>query len=262
MYKRAIYRVLLFPILLLGGISPVFSQDDGIPPRPKQQTAVYDYADILTAQEEAALKNKLIHYADTTSTQIVVVSIPSLEGRNINFFAANWAHKWGIGQKGKGNGVLILLAEKDRKISIQVGYGMEHLLTDAMSRRIIERDMIPHFREGDYYAGLDAGTTAVMRVMSGEYENDQAGGEEGSIIPFLVIFIFIVILMIIITRNGGSGGGGRNVIIDDSPVIILGRGGRTGGFGGGFGGGGFGGGGFSGGFGGGGFGGGGASGSW
>jgi uncharacterized protein len=240
--------------------------DDGIPPVPGLQTAVYDSADLLSEAQENALKEKLINYADSTSTQIVVVSIPSLEGRNINYYAAQWAHKWGIGQKGKDNGVLILVAKNDRKLAIQVGYGMEHLLTDAMSRRIIELVIIPHFKQEDYYGGLDAGTTAIMEVMAGEYKAEEDNGQQDSLIPVLIILLFIIIFIIILSRNHRNGGGGRSILIDDSPVIILHRGGR-GGFGGGgvFGGGGsggFGGGGFGGGFGGGGFGGGGASGGW
>jgi len=163
---------------------------------------------------------------------------------------------------------LILIAKNDRKLAIQVGYGMEHLLTDAMSRRIIELVIVPHFKQGDYYGGLDAGTTAIMEVMAGEYRSDD-NDKEDSIDPMLImlLFIFIIIFLIILSRNRGDRGnrGGRSILDNDSPVIILHRGGR-GGFGGGgiFGGGsgGFGGGGFGGGFGGGGFGGGGASGGW
>lgn len=261
--RKIVLALWLFPLLWLQAQN---AEDDGIPPVPALQTAVYDKADMLTPAQENALKEKLIRYADSTSTQIVIVTIPSLEGRNINFFAAQWAHKWGIGQKGKDNGVLILVAKKDRKLAIQVGYGMEHLLTDAMSRRIIELVIVPYFKQGDYYGGLDAGTSAIIKVMAGEYTNDNpAGGDgENDWVPLLVFILFFIIFLIIIIRNkggGSSGSGGREVIFGEPPVIILHRGGR-GGFGGFGGGGSFGGGGFGGGFGGGGFGGGGASGGW
>lgn len=236
---------------------------DYLPEKPTLATSVYDGAHLLNASQKATLEQKLINYADTTSTQIVVATINSLEGRNINFYAAQWAHKWGIGQTGKDNGVLFLIAKDDRKMSIQVGYGMEHLLTDAVSRRIIELVIAPHFKNGDYYLGMDAGTTSMMEVMSGEYtEKYKAkGGSTFPMILFIIIFIIFIIIIFKSKKNTGRGGGYQS----GTGPIILSRGGRSGGFGsGGFGSGGgsFGGGGFSGGFGGGGFGGGGASGGW
>jgi uncharacterized protein len=236
-----------------------FSQD-ALPDKPKEETSVYDKAHLLTDAQKIQLKQKLINYADTTSTQIVVVTIKSLEGHNINLYAAEWAHKWGIGQEGKDNGLLFLIAKEDRKMSIQVGYGLEHLLTDAISRRIIELVIAPHFKEGNYYAGIDAGTTSMMEVLSGEYVNDVSAD---SFPVFWIVFIsFIIIILFIVFSEGKSGGN-----YTSSGPIVLDGGGRSGGFttggfsggsGGSFGGGG----GFSGGFGGGGFGGGGASGGW
>ena len=236
-------------------------QGQNLPDKPKKETSLYDAAGLLTVEQQLSLEQKLIDYADSTSTQIVVVTIKSLEGRQINLFAAEWAHKWGIGQKDKDNGLLFLIAKEDRKMSIQVGYGLEHLLTDAMSRRIIETIIAPYFKQGDYYRGIDAGTTVMMRVLSGEYVNDKEE-ESGSSIPFFVFLIIFLLIFILIIRSGKSSGGGGYRSSGTGPIIL---GGGSGGFGsGGFGGGGgsFGGGGFSGGFGGGGFGGGGASGGW
>ncbi len=238
---------------------------DYLPAKPTIPTSVYDGAGLLSSHEKTALEQKLINYADTTSTQIVVATIKSLEDRDINLYAAQWAHKWGIGQADKDNGVLFLVAQEDRKMAIQVGYGLEHLLTDAMSRRIIELVIAPHFKLGDYYSGIDEGTTAMIEVLAGEYENDTVSSESRafSIILFLVIFIIVIIILTKANKNSGRGGKGYKTY--GTGPIILSSGGRSGGFGtGGFGGGGgsFGGGGFSGGFGGGGFGGGGASGGW
>ena len=246
-----------------------------IPEKPKFQTSIYDdYIQLLTPSEKKALERKLIQYSDTTSTQIVVAIISSTDGENINYLGAQWAHSWGIGQAKEDNGVFILLAKNDRKIAISTGYGVEHLLTDAMSRRIIERDIIPYFKQNDYYGGLNRGADAIFEVLTGEYQGSRKTESKGSsAIPFLMI-IFIIIIVIIISRSknnrGGKGGGKRkNRSIGSSllDAIILSHAGRRG-FGsgsGGFGsssGGGFGGGGFGGGFGGGGFGGGGASGGW
>ena len=235
---------------------------DNLPDKPTIETSIYDDAGLLSASQKIYLEQKLINYSDTTSTQIVVKTITTLEGKNINLYAAEWAHKWGIGQADKDNGVLFLIAKDDRKMAIQVGYGLEHLLTDAMSRRIIEVVVAPHFKNANYYEGINAGTTSMMEVLSGEYVNDTTP-ENGSILPIIIFIIIFIVFIIIITKankNSGRGGGYRT---STGPIILSGSG-RSGGFGsgGGFGGGGFGGGGFSGGFGGGGFGGGGASGGW
>ena len=230
-----------------------------IPVTPKFQTSVYDDAGLLTPDQKTQLEQKLIQYADSTSTQIVVATILTTNGEDIGYYATNWAHKWGIGQADKDNGVLILVAKDDRRMTIRTGYGMEHILTDALSRRIIETNMAPHFREGDYYGGLDEATTAIMQVFAGEYDAEPKE-EGGSIVGAIIFFIFLLFIIIIIIKGannkGSSGSSG-----DFFGPIILSSGGR-GTWGGGFGGGSSGGGGFGGGFGGGGFGGGGASGGW
>lgn len=106
-----------------------------IPAKPELQTSVYDYIELLSANEKEVLENKLIKYSDTTTTQIVLIVIASTNGEDINYLGANWGEKWGIGQAQQDNGILILLARDDRKIAIQTGKGVEHLLTDAMSKR-------------------------------------------------------------------------------------------------------------------------------
>lgn len=238
-----------------------------IPKKPAEQTSVYDYISLLSTVEKSSLEQKLIRYADSTSTQIVLAIISSTEGENINFLGANWAQEWGIGQADKDNGIFILLARDDRRIGINTGYGVEEFLTDALSKRIIENVIIPEFRNGDYYGGLDKGADAIFAVLRGEFKEERTSNDGPSGFPFAVIlpFIIFVILMIIIaSRNrGGRGGrGNRRKGLDLWDIIILSNMGR-GGYRGSSGGGSFGGGGFSGGgFGGGGFGGGGASGGW
>ena len=259
------YRYLFFLFVLLQSFLS-FAQDD-IPPIPKIQTSVYDYAHLLKPSEKQRLEQKLIKYNDTTSTQIVVATIPSLKGKDIALYATEWAHKWGIGQKGKDNGVFLLVSKNDKKVTIRTGYGVEHKLTDAYSRRIIEQVIKPEFRKGNFYRGLDRATTYIMQVLNGEYKGvPQSRKTQGEGIPVgLIIFIIIVFILIISSRNKGGNSGG-NISRSILDTIILSNTGRSGGFGGGFGGssggGSFGGGGFGGGFGGGGFGGGGASGGW
>ncbi len=238
-----------------------------IPPKPKLQTSVYDGASILSGFEKSALEQKLINYSDTTSTQIVVATVKTINGENIALYATKWAHEWRIGQKDEDNGIFILVAKDDRKLTIQTGYGVEHLLTDALSKRIIENIITTEFKKGNFYGGLDRGTSAIMQIMSGEYKGTPPSrGGDGSI-PIGLIILFIIILFIILSnRNKGRGGRGgrrRNTVAGSLlEAIILSNAGR-GGFGGsGSFGGGSSGGGFGGGFGGGGFGGGGASGGW
>ena len=104
-----------------------------IPKKPKEQTSVYDYVNLLSDSQKSILEQKLIRYADSTSSQIVVAIISSTEGENINFLGAQWGQKWGIGQDKKDNGILVLLARDDRRIAINTGYGVEGLLTDLLS---------------------------------------------------------------------------------------------------------------------------------
>ena len=145
-----------------------------IPKKPELQTSVYDYVNLLSASEKNDLEQKLIKYSDTTSTQIVVAIIASTEGENINYLGAQWGHAWGIGQAKEDNGILILLAKDDRKIAINSGYGVEHLLTDALSKRIIEQDIIPYFKQNNYYGGLNRGVDAIFEVLTGEYQVTRA----------------------------------------------------------------------------------------
>lgn len=254
--------------LLLMCFLPILGQFE-IPEKPEKETSVYDYINLLSDVQKNALEQKLIHYSDSTSTQIVVAIIASTEGENITYLGAQWGQKWGIGQAGKDNGVLLILARDDRKIAINTGYGVEGNLTDAMSRRIIETVIVPEFKTGDYYGGLNNGADTIFKVLNGEFTEDRSSTTEDgfplrALLPFIVFFIILIILS---KRNkgGGNGNGGRkNKGLNLWDVIILSNMGRSGRTGGGFGSGGgsFGGGGFGGGFGGGGFGGGGASGGW
>lgn len=260
--------------LLIISFLPLWSQFQ-IPEKPKEQTSVYDYIDLLSTVQKNTLEQKLISYSDSTSTQIVVAIIASTEGENITYLGAQWGEAWGIGQTGKDNGILVLLARDDRKIAINTGYGTEGNLTDAMSRRIIENVIVPEFKTGNYYGGLNNGADTIFKVLNGEFKENRSFATEKefpfrALFPFIVFFIILIILSKRNKGNNGGNGGRKSRGLNLWDVIILsnmGRSGRTGGgFGGsgGFGGGGSfgGGGGFGGGFGGGGFGGGGASGGW
>ena len=241
-----------------------FAQYD-IPPVPKFQTSVYDYADMLQEQEEKQLENKLVKYSDSTTTQMVAITIEDLKGEDISQLATKWAHTWGIGQADKDNGILILVAKNDRKIHIVSGYGVEDRMTAGITGEIIRQVIRPNFKIGRYYDGLDQGSDAIFIVLQGKYKGERIEDSPNVDIGTILFFVFVVILLLIIfsknNRGNGSNRGGFGGP-DLGDIIILSRMGRGGGFGGGgmFGGGSSGG--FGGGFGGGGFSGGGAGGDW
>jgi uncharacterized protein len=271
--KYYIFKLIGF--FCFGSSLIAFAQYD-IPSVPEFQTSLYDEIGLLTPSQKNNLEQKLIRYSDTTSTQIVIATISSTKGEYINYLGAQWAEEWGIGDSEKDNGIFILLAKDDHKIGINTGQGVEHLLTDAISKRIIERDIIPYFKQNDYYGGLDRATDAIFEVMTGEYQGTRNNEVRFPFEIFIFLFIIFIIFIIAISKSrGGRGGNGGNRNNDDARSILeaiilsnMGRGSYSrgsssgGGFGGGFGGGSSSGGGFGGGFGGGSFGGGGASGGW
>lgn len=262
LFKNKIkYLLLIVAFLMMQSIVAQYQ----IPEKPKFQTSVYDYVKLLSSKEKTALENKLIKYSDSTSTQIVIAIIKSTKGENIAYLGAQWLTKWGIGDAKKDNGILITLAKDDRKININTGYGVEHLLTDFTSRQIIEYTILPEFKKGGFYKGLDKGTDAIFKVINGEYQGTRKQSDEFDPTFIIMIIIFIVFFILISRGNRNNHRGGkhyrkRTIATDIFETIILSNSGR-----GGFGSsssGSFGSGGFGGGFGGGMGGGGGATGSW
>lgn len=262
--KKVLLQTFLFISLFLSHFG--FSQFT-IPEKPKFQTSVYDYANVLGSSEKAQLEEKLIKYSDSTTTQIVVITIESLQGDDIGILTPKWGHAWGIGgTQQNDNGVIILVAKEERKIWISAGYGLEDRLSAGIGGEITRNIIIPEFKAGSYYNGLDKGTDAIIEVFKGKYKGTRQ--ENGDGIPIEMIFaliIFFIILMFIISKNNKNNGGNSGNRSGTSllDMIILSNMGRSsGGFGGGSFGGSSGGGGFGGGFGGGGFSGGGSGGSW
>jgi len=253
------------------GFQSAFSQN--IESKPNPPRAVNDFAHLLEPFQAQALEQKLDAYNDSTSSAIVIITVSNLDGYDIAEVSLKYLRDWGIGVKGKNNGVVILVSKAEHKARIETGYGMEGVLPDILAKQIIDERMIPFFKNNDYYAGFDNAVDAIIKAAAGEYKADPNAGKKGS--PFgsiiLLVVIFLIILFVFSGRGGGGGGGsymsrkGSRSFLDGVPWFLLGSmlggGGRGGGFGGGGGGGGFGGGGF-GGFGGGSGGGGGASGGW
>jgi len=264
--------LLIAALMLLTGTA--FAQ---IPAKPQPPRLVNDLASVLKADEADYIERVLVAFADSTSNQILLVTVNSLEGMDKSQFAYQIGQEWGVGQSKYNNGVVILIKPKTGnergEAFIASGYGLEGALPDAICKRIVEQEMIPNFRNNDYYGGIVAALNVIMPIAAGEYSSDEyaarkGGGAEEGIFGGVAVIIFIIIIVIAsIARRGGGGnihGGGRRgpglmeMLILGSMLSGGGRGSSGGSFGGG---GGFGGGGF-GGFGGGGFGGGGAGGSW
>ena len=254
---RQKFTLLLGLLLVLLSLGTTLKAQLPSPPYPPR--LVNDYTGTLTTSQINTLEHKLVAYNDSTSTQILVLLVDDLQGYSVEQYATEIGHSWGVGQKGKNNGVVILVKPKKGsergQVNISPGYGMEQYVTDATAKRIIDNEMIPAFREDDYYTGINNAVKVIMDLCSGKFTQDEyANGGDG--IPFWLILLVIIALILIFRSSNGnqnySGGGQRTI------WIPTGGGFGGGGFGGG---GGFSGGGF-GGFGGGGFGGGGASGSW
>lgn len=233
-------------ILLLAALLLTAGSAFAAPAIPKAQGYVNDYAGLLSPPVKGQIENFLAGFERSDSTQISVLTVPSLEGEDIEGYSVRVAQAWGIGQKDKDNGALLLVAKEERAVRIEVGYGLEDRLTDLLAGRIVDQEIVPRFKTGDFDGGVKAGVQAMVDATRGAYTGDPATRKKKQRFPYEAL-IWLLFLGPGVLRM--FAGGHR-------------RGGRGGGFyGGGFGGGGGGGGGF-GGFGGGGFGGGGASGRW
>jgi uncharacterized protein len=237
-----------------------------VPSRPSPQRLVNDLAKIFTPDQVSRLENTLVAFDDSTSNQIVVVTVNDLEGYDASEYATRIGLNWGVGSEQFNNGIVLLVKPKTYdsagQVFIAVGYGLEGAIPDAYAKRIIENELIPKFRINDYYAGVEAACDVLMKLASGEISEPRGADEEDAffemIITLFVIGLLIFCIIIVVGKGNNndhnSGGGRRTIYV--GPIITSGRsygGGSSfgSGFGGGFGG-----------FGGGSFGGGGAGGSW
>ena len=262
-------QILLIIFLSVFTVS-VFAQD--IPERPNPPRLVNDMANVLSDQEEQQLETELVQFSDQTTTQICIVTLPTLNGMEISDLSFKIGEKWGVGQKGKNNGIVVVYKPKSGnekgQVFVAVGYGLEGVIPDAIANRnVVDYAMIPYFKQNDTYGGLSAGTKVLMSLASGEftaadYQKATGGKKSGKDSGGGFIFVILIIIVIVSLFKGGRGGGysSRGSLPFWLAMGLLGSGNRGGGSFGGFSGGG-GGGGF-GGFGGGSFGGGGAGGSW
>ncbi len=246
---------------LLAALFALFTLDAFAQSFPPLTGRVVDAANLLKPEERASLEAKLKAHEDRTSDQVVVATIRSLEGTSIEDYANRLFRAWQLGQKKNDNGVLLLVAPAERKVRIEVGYGLEGALTDALSKVIIATAIAPQFQQGDFAGGIDAGVDAILAVLTGDAEEWQRRAsvreDQTSSLDTLITFMIIAFILFQIVR-AMRGGGGRPGVHrrrrGSGPLIIPMGGGWSGGRGW-SGGGGFSGGGGS-------SGGGGASGSW
>ncbi len=195
-------------ITLLFVIIAITSYGQDFPERPSPPRLVNDLANMLSASEERSLENKLVAFDDTTSTQIAIVTITSIGPYEISSYAFELGEKWGIGKKGKDNGVLILIAKEERKMWIATGYGVEQFIPDYIAKRIVERTLKPHFRSGDYHGGLDDATNIMMSLVSGQFIAEPES--EGFPIEFLLFGLLLLFVIIMLSRRGGGENGGNH----------------------------------------------------
>ncbi len=259
-----------FLIILFGCILFSFVQAQDLLPKPSPARLVTDMANVLSSEQKEILERKLVALDDSSSNQIAVVLLKTLDGYPIEEYANKLFRAWGIGNKATNNGILILVSVDEHKIRIEIGYGLEGAIPDIVTASIIRNDIVPNFKTGEYYRGIDLATNSLAKAAVGEYKvkrdkkpmvGSKGGGKQ--IITFLIILVVVIIM---ISRGRGGGGGGMmsrrgvggvaETLFWASLLSGGGGGGRSSGGGFGGGGGGFGG------FGGGSSGGGGASGSW
>ncbi|MFA6540834.1 MAG: TPM domain-containing protein [Bacteroidota bacterium] len=215
----------LMEIILVSVITCTFSFSQ--PDVPSIKDPVTDLTNTLSPEQYQLLRSQILQFEDSTSNQLVLVMIPTLDGGEIRDYGIQVLEQNKIGQKGKDNGILLLVVKDDRKVSIEVGYGLEGVLTDAVCNQIIRNEILPQFRDGNYYEGVSSAVASIVLVTKGEYAADRKSKRKQSD-WFSVIITFIIIISFIsffgrgrrqslssrganaIWWGGGLGGGGSN----------------------------------------------------
>ncbi|MEE4197002.1 MAG: TPM domain-containing protein [Bacteroidales bacterium] len=189
--------IILFAMIGLQGYAQEFPE--------RSNRIVNDYAQFLSVNEQNALEQKLVQFNNQTSTQIAIAIVPDLQGYDAASYAFELGERWGIGQKGKNNGILILVKPNTQsskgEVFIATGYGVEGAVPDAIAKRIVEHEIIPNFKQGQYYKGLDQAVNTIIGLTKGEFTADQyrkqTGGNVGSAIPMVIIFILVILFSVI-----------------------------------------------------------------
>jgi uncharacterized protein len=229
------FRFYLLPIslilLICFNINFLYGQD--IPDKPNPSRLVNDYVGILKENEKQKLENKLVAFDDSTSNQIAIVIVNDLAGLDKADYAFRIGEKWGIGQKDKNNGIVILVKPSGQKgqrgAFIAVGYGLEPVIPDAIAKRIVENEMIPYFKEGQFYQGLDKATSILISLAKKEFSAAQyikkSKSKEPSwlikLIPLFIIFIIIIIINLTAHSNRNLNSKGSNSLGFWTSLFLL-----------------------------------------
>jgi uncharacterized protein len=239
-------------VLAIISCSLVFDANaQNIPARPSPPRLVNDFAKMLSNEENNFLEQKLVAYFDSTSTQLAVVTIETLEGSPVQEYAAQLGYKWGVGTKENHNGVVLLISKNDRKGFIATGYGVEDGLNTNVCQQIFDTYVVPNMKSGNTFKAIDDATSIMIQVLDGKFQMSEKSDEDLSLLPLIIIVLFIIFIFYVSSRSKNTSISQRGYV-DSSPPWFGGGGWGSGSSGGG----GFGG------FGGGDFSGGGAGGSW
>lgn len=265
MSRNTIYSTLLMLLMTL-------SMSAAVPEKPTQKLLVWDYAGIMDSAQVQLLEDSLEYFSRTTSNQIVVMTVTNdiLDGLSLAEFGQEVGQKWGVGHKGSDNGVVVLIKPKTGddamgkgRAFISTGYGAEGPLPDLLCSKIVDNEMIPHFKDNDYAGGVWAALDILKPALQGDFNTEEYVGDDAAdaVLSIIVLIMIVCFVFVVMKSNNNSGNGNNTRTYTGGPVIFPGS------FGSGrssssWGGGGFGGGGGWGGFGGGSFGGGGGGGSW
>ena len=179
-----------------------------LPPKPNPPKLVNDFTGTLTREQITALENKLVTYDDSTSNQIAVVIVPTTGDYSVEEVGLEIIRRWGVGGKEHSNGIVLLIAKEDRKLRIEVGYGLEGAVPDITAKSIIDNDLTPNFKAGNYYRGIDLAIDDIIKAAAGEYKAPAGYGKKKKPGVGLGSLIFLIILFFIIFGGMGGRGGG------------------------------------------------------
>lgn len=222
MKTRTIGFLLLFGLVLAWAAAASQS-----PQTPKLQDRVTDLAGVLSPEQVQSLDSKLKDLETSDSTQIAVLIVPGVEGEPVADYSIRVAEAWRLGQKGRDNGALLFVAMKERQVRIEVGYGLEPTLTDAKSFQIIQNEILPHFRQGDFYGGIDAGVSAMIQVVRGVYtapeQPRRSSRGSGTRLDWIILMLFPLLPILSWTGKWGGTvlGAGAGALL---PYFLLGGG--------------------------------------
>jgi uncharacterized protein len=198
MIKKTSLSLLILFLFLISTVN-IYSQQESFPPRPQPPRLVNDFANFLNQEEKQQLEQKLVRFNRQSSTQIAIVTLNDLQGYAISDYAVRLAEQWGIGQKGRDNGILILVNPANNKVFIATGYGLEGAVPDAIAHRIVDQEIIPSFKQGNFFKGLDQATNVLIDLTKGEYTaqeySKRTGGEKQTKAPYPIGLLFLLVIV-------------------------------------------------------------------